>query len=247
MKQITVSLNKSKKIIYHDHEDNIINIISNEVFEVKEYEKGYLAVKDRKNPVILDIGAHIGMSTLYFSQIEGAKIYSFEPCAKNYEYLVKNTQGLNNVKTFNFGVGVFNTDKRDFAKETFYCKEKGMAVEELVKSRTIEWIIDSEKLDHIDLIKIDVEGAEYEIFSTDPFKKVAPKIDYIVGESHWGVNPFVPQDLIPLLSKLGFNTEFLPFKNWIKGWEVVFTGEKNESYKVNLTYTTPTMFFSNKI
>ena len=243
MRKITVSLNKGKRIIYHNRsDDKEIRLIAGAIFNDGEYAYGYEKIKYVKNPVILDIGAHIGMASVFFSQIKGARIYAFEPSSKNYECLVKNTKGLN-VKTFNMAVTAFNCENRHFGRETLYCTRRGVPVEEDVKTRNLEWIFKTCKLTHVDLIKMDTEGAEYEILFTKPFKNLSQRIDFIIGESHLGIEPFHPQDMVPFMDKLGFNTGFLPNINYTKRWEVVFVGEKGEEERVKLKYSLSTLFF----
>jgi len=246
MKKITVSLYKGKKAIYHNRKDDKnIRFIAGEIFETKEYEEGYRVIKDRKNPVILDIGAHIGMASVYFSQIKGARIFSFEPCSKNYECLVKNIKGLN-VKTFNYGVTAFNCEHRNFGSETLYCKHRGLPVQEIIKTRNMEWVFKTCNLDHVDLMKIDVEGAEYEIFMTSSFAKVSNKIDFIIGESHLGIEPFHPADLAPILERAGFKLGFLPNINYNKSWEVVFEDEQGGGERIKLKYPMSTLFVAQR-
>ncbi len=245
MKKITISLLDGKKTIYHNRvDDTEIKLIADQIFDIEEYRAGYEVLKDRVNPVVLDIGAHIGLATNYFAQIKGSEIYSFEPSVKNYECLVKNTKGLN-VKTFNFAVTAFNCEDRHFGRETLYCQRRGLPIEEKVATRNMEWIFETNKLEHVDLMKIDTEGSEYEILFTKSFKNVASKIDYIIGESHMGIEPFHPQDLVPVLGRLGFDVGFLPNINYIKKWKVVFMGD-NEEEEVELEYKMATLFFAKR-
>jgi len=57
--------------------------------------------------------------------------------------------------------------------------------------------LDEEGLDYIDVLKIDVEGAEQEIFESVSFASIAPMIHIIIGEYH-------NYDPIPILQTLGF-------------------------------------------
>ena len=133
--------------IYHDNDENLVRLIAASVFVDQEYKEGYEAIKNRKNPVILDIGAHIGMASIYFSKIKGARIFAFEPCKKNYKYLVKNTKRLKNIKTFNYGISAFNSENREFGLETLYFKQQGKPPLEVIKTRNFQWILDTLKLD----------------------------------------------------------------------------------------------------
>ena len=63
--------------------------------------------KDRVNDkiTIFDIGAYTGNSVYDFRNIfKNSLIYSFEPSSKNYKKLIKNTEKLKNVFTYNIAV-----------------------------------------------------------------------------------------------------------------------------------------------
>lgn len=139
--------------------------------------------------IILDIGAHIGYHSFYFSRLIGPKgnVFTFEPNKKNVEriqiILDKNPDMAKNVSVFDcavsdtVGTATFNTNEDiesgrstgNFlgSADTFWDKEvytkKGF-VETKVKTVTIdsfgkEFGITSTP----DIIKIDVEGAEYSV------------------------------------------------------------------------------------
>ena len=116
--------------------------------------------------VILDIGANIGSHTLYWAKERKAKkIYSFEPFDMIYQILKTNVEinSLQNiVTTFNFGLSdeeckatkghVFN---RNLGSTKFLKKADGDVLLKTLDSLEIP--------EQIDLIKIDVEGAEVEV------------------------------------------------------------------------------------
>lgn len=132
----------------------------------------------RPGNIVLDLGANIGYFTLIASKLVGSngKIFSFEPDQKNYEYLTKNINFNNfkNISTFNKAVSSKN------GKEKFYfCSydsghhtlkqplgieaySKGRAYQEeyrIVETVAIDSFLAQNKID-VDIIKIDVEGAE---------------------------------------------------------------------------------------
>jgi len=75
---------------------------------------------------------------------------------------------------------------------------------EEVEAITIDELFKQEKIEHCDLLKLDVEGSEIEILSSEGFKYVAPKIDTLITERHnWsGRNP---NQLNEALKNAGFN------------------------------------------
>ncbi len=63
--------------------------------------------------------------------------------------------------------------------------------------------MEEEKIDHVNLLKMDIEGIEFELFGSESFAKIAPKIDTIVGEIH-SYSGRNPMQLVDALKTNGF-------------------------------------------
>ena len=80
---------------------------------------------------------------------------------------------------------------------------------EEVEALTLEMLFSNLSIEHVDLMKLDVEGEEMEIIGGKAFDLVASKIDIIVGENHsW--NATNPEQLKTALIDRGFNFEWIP-------------------------------------
>lgn len=80
----------------------------------KEYPKEILNIHLKKNPIIIDAGAHIGLFTLYINSINpSAKVYAIEPLEKNIANMKKNLI-LNKIK----GVTILKYALSDKQKDT---------------------------------------------------------------------------------------------------------------------------------
>lgn len=145
------------------------------------------------NPeIILDIGGNIGTTSVYYSNLfPHAKIYTFEPVPGNFELLQKNVSGLANVTAFNVGLG--DGDKRvPIYDSNEYGNTGGFSIYNVnvdtSKSQQIE-VRDSRAflteigVKKADLIKIDTEGAEYDILTTMD-KGLLSNVKWIIGELH---------------------------------------------------------------
>ena len=124
--------------------------------------------------VIVDAGANIGITSVYFANLYPyARIISIEPEHSNYELLCKNTEAYpqitplraalwkrdSNLLVENPGGGFWSFRVRDaLAVQESTCSVAGI---------TVDSICHRFGFDVIDLLKIDIEGAEDELFSGD--------------------------------------------------------------------------------
>jgi FkbM family methyltransferase len=143
--------------------------------------------------VILDIGSNIGSSILFFrEQFPGAKIYGFEPHPDTFRVLQKNVGALPSVEVFNYGLGAADADisvpfdDADFSR--FMSKDKtaewsGPLSPTACQIRHAGRVMKNLGLTGVDLIKIDCEGAEYDVLTSLP-GEMLPACKWIVGEMH---------------------------------------------------------------
>ena len=167
-----------------------------EIFKSRIYAP-YL--ENKVAATVVDIGGNIGIFSLYAAKY-AKQVYCVEPSQRHIAILNYMFQfnKLTNVKlipkaiftentTLPFGGPVNNTTMRSLHTATW---QDGKP-DEQVETLTLDKLFDDEKIKHCDLLKLDIEGTEIEIFSGIGFKKVADKIDTIVTERHsWtGRNP----------------------------------------------------------
>jgi FkbM family methyltransferase len=156
------------------------------VWIVEEYKKEGFEIN--KDDTIIDIGGHIGIFSIYAAQFcKDGQILSYEPMYSNFKTLKENLalNDLVNVRAFNVAVtGNKNRVKifhnKDQAAHTIY--GKGDEYTE-IDSTALKDILDSNHIQKCSLLKIDCEGAEYEIFAsvTDEY---FDRIDRICMEYH---------------------------------------------------------------
>jgi FkbM family methyltransferase len=134
------------------------------------YEREILHLfKPSSNDVVVDVGAHVGKYTLYASKLaKNGKIIAVEPNKESFKTLIENLK-LNdciNVKAYN--VAAF--DKKCKLKFWIVKDERRCSVTEkrsnsfkMVCAVPLSQILRDNKIEKIDWIKIDVEGAEIEV------------------------------------------------------------------------------------
>lgn len=157
------------------------------------YERQYFpesALIPKKLHIVLDIGTHIGTFSLlvHFVSHGRAKVYCYEPIAANFALLEQNTQRnhAHSLRLYHKAIWKNNKNQRIyFAGDSFLgssLTEKSKRYE-TVSCETLQGVFSKEKITHCDLVKIDVEGAEYEIlFSAPP--SLFKRIDRLYVEYH---------------------------------------------------------------
>ena len=138
---------------------------------------------------IIDAGANIGLASIAFKNMfPDATIITIEPDKENFEYLKKNLQPYSKIHTVNAGLWNKNailkiTDKYNCGKWGMITEEIDTPSEDSISTITIDEIMQKFKLDKIDILKVDIETAEREVFSSG-YEKWLPKVKVIIIELH---------------------------------------------------------------
>ena len=167
------------------------------------------------NDTVIDIGAHIGLFSLLVSQrCKTGKILSFEPVRENFDLLVSNLKlnHIENVLPFNMAVSK-NLDKLNLflnddqsAHSIFPKSSESISVE----STSLQKIFEENKISSCKLLKLDCEGAEYEIIDSLPLEYLN-KIQNIVMEYHSAdTKPELVKNLIQKIKNAGFKIKTRP-------------------------------------
>ena len=168
------------------------NFIGHQLSEI--YRDGVYApfFNGKKDLIVIDVGANIGTTTYYFSQF--AKIvHSIEPSKQHFEVLkyMVGFNKLSNVKLHNLAIWIknkklplFHNSKNKTMFSLHQDINDGVERPETVQAIDLEEFFKTEKIEHCDFMKLDVEGTEFEILGSTGFRKVASKIDTIVLEWH---------------------------------------------------------------
>lgn len=169
----------------------------------RELETSYLveSITFQKGDIVFDIGAHVGIVSTYLAKRwPGIKIYALEPVPANYQRLLRNLKangcrGVTAIKAGLSGNGRFMSLKgvpslNSGGYSAFTSGSQGIRV----RTVTLEWLFRQFDLDRCKLLKIDCEGAEYEVLGA--FPELLRCVDYLIGEFHasptlkgWGRTP----------------------------------------------------------
>lgn len=181
---------------------------------------------DKKDLTILDLGFNIGLFSMYASKF-AKQIYAFEPTLETFEIGKRNIEDNNitNVKLFQKAImkedgkiTFFHSDNTTMnsAIEAVNSQNVGEKTKEEVDAIRLDTFVKEEGIEHIDFMKMDIEGSEAEVIGSKSFENIAPILDAMVLELHdWnGVNP---QQIVTTLRDYGFVVEVIPAQALILG------------------------------
>lgn len=116
------------------------------------------------NPIIFDVGGYNGDWTqVSLNYYNNPKIYIFEPVMEFYKKIVDRYKGYSNIKVYNFGLSDNNGIENIFInKDSSSLFKKTNNIKEIQLVNIIDFL-KSEKIYHVDLIKINIEGEEYRL------------------------------------------------------------------------------------
>ncbi len=170
---------------------------------LKEDYKGF----PTENSVVVDVGANIGDSSIYFSLCGATKVIALEPVLRNYNAMEKNIE-INGIKNIIPKLAECAGEKRKITIDPdaasnglMILSDNGSEIELITLTDIVnEYSIEA------GLLKLDCEGYEYEIvMSTDP--KILSKFKYIFGELHYDtIKPI--NEMREKLEKAGFSVLF---------------------------------------
>jgi len=187
--------------------------IANELFLDHQYKYCDEVIKKAKN-CIIDIGGHLGFFSLYASILNpNVPIYSFEPHEGNYELLKKNLKDnrIKNVTPRQLAVADSVGQKELQISEEDLNHSIQRAIEptgetQKVQTTTLERIFEKNRIERCDLLKLDCEGAEFEIVYSMS-KVLSNKIDHIFLEYHDWIKGETSEKLQQYLQTLGYKVE----------------------------------------
>lgn len=193
--------------------------VFNEIFTEREYKILDSMILNARSPII-DIGAHVGMFSVYcFCCNPTMQVFAYEPDIENYAAIKENLK-LNNVRNVlikNVAVGAQGGERilylsRDSHNHSIMGAESAgdySGVEKKVQVVTLERILEQNRLASVSLVKMDCEGAEFEILENLPVSIFAAVENFYV-EYHEYSDEMSGAKLKEIFRKNGFKVEMRP-------------------------------------
>ena len=190
------------------HEKKDIHYILNEIFHLKIYNNDFVCVAE--NDIVFDIGFNYGFFTLDALTYKPKKVIGFEPNPK----LVKvfNQLDIDSVELHQVAVS-------DKAGSTIFYENNFSGKSSIHSDINSDTSLNSyqvnicsfndmaKQYDVIDYLKVDCEGAEYEIFESIPNEFLTNRIRKIALEFHHNINDIKVVNLISKIKQCGFETK----------------------------------------
>ena len=183
------------------------------------------------NKNIIDAGACIGDSAIFFSEYTNNKVYSFEPFKKNYNLMLKTIE-LNDVKNvvpINMALG---NEVKEFS--IFYdgaysgmlsieTEKQSDLIEEKAMMITLDKFVEEHNIE-VGLIKTDLEGFEQKFLegAVNTIKKQKPILMISIYHSYddfFNIKPLIES------WNLGYKFKIVKYKNFYKVVETVLLAE----------------------
>ncbi|KUJ51985.1 FkbM family methyltransferase [Chryseobacterium sp. JAH] len=154
---------------------NLSDWIQQQLYFLGDYEKpeiDYVTEFLKPGDVFIDIGANIGLFSLNASEIVGekGKVYAFEAFPSNYRQFKENISinKFENIIPENKAISnqnstieiLYNEKDRNIGMASAFLKD--FTSNEVVECTTLDQYSDDHNINKIALIKIDIEGSEYD-------------------------------------------------------------------------------------
>jgi FkbM family methyltransferase len=204
----------SNGLIIYSNARTPLHELYKEIYRTQSYAHSAIpAIK--ANDVVIDIGANIGMFSLFAAKVfSTVKVYAFEPAAESFALLKKNVllNNLTNIKCYQ--CSVFSVT----GEQTLYI-DIGSTADTMIQSRikapdsvkkervpclSLDDLFSKYEIARCNFLKVDVEGSEFDIFLSASAQTLN-KIDTIAMEFH-EYEGQRGQELAALLKSNGFHT-----------------------------------------
>lgn len=182
-----------------------------EVFRQVFLQRDYDLRLNFEPKVIVDGGANCGYSSLFFaSRFPSSRVVAIEPEKNNYECLRRNTTAYANVTPVCAALWPHNTLVQEVSGTnkswSFQFREMSTfhgPVDSQTEGMSITTVLQRVGLANADLIKLDVEGAERELFSEN-FEQWLPQVKTAIIELHERYAPGVTEIVSRRAKEFGF-------------------------------------------
>lgn len=197
---VKLGITKADPLLFKARGGVVVEVPRRLLHEFKEIfmENAYLAGLGGAlppSPVIIDVGSNAGFFSLFAAAcFPGARILSFEPIPANFKQLSRNKELNGRIQMTCFPQAVYghvgeiflSFDPDDsFTTSATVLRRSGRKTGLTVSCTTLQQIFEKHRINRCDLLKLDCEGAEFDILYKCP-PDLFPQIERIAMEVHNG-------------------------------------------------------------
>jgi FkbM family methyltransferase len=174
---------------------------------------------------IIDGGGNIGLTACFLAtKFPRATIVTIEPDKQNFELLQLNCSPYANIHTLQCGIWKNDThlkiENTDVGNNAFTVTETNETSGDNIKAWTVLSVMKQFNIPHIDVLKLDIEGSEKEVFEEN-FEKWLPVTKVLIIELHDEMKKGSSRSVFNAISQYDFSFN-------IRGENIVFT---NNAFK----------------
>ena len=191
-----------------------------------EFQEYNFQIQNFQPKLILDCGANIGTSAVYFAnKYPDAQIYAIEPEKNHVKLLQFNTVFYDHIHAINSAiwgketsVDVQFSDLYPNSPLAFMVHETSKKSPDALKTTTVGALFKASGFDEIDFLKMDIEGAEKEVFSAPDVDSWLSKVKVMTIELHDRMKPGCSDAFFKAVSKYHWHFE-------LRGENLIFMRE----------------------
>lgn len=196
-----------------------------EIFKEREYKAAEQTISQATDPIV-DVGAHVGLFVLYVRSLNlSSLVYSLEPEEKNFDLLQKNIKDnkLSKIKPLQIALGgrsesgnlIVTIDSHNHHLENAPAvriseNEQNLQTNQSVQILSLRDFFVQEKIKIVSLLKMDIEGGEYDVFSACMPADFA-RIKTVIMEYH-NYSGFNYKEIENQFRENGFGVQIFPSK-----------------------------------
>jgi FkbM family methyltransferase len=170
-------------------------------------ERQYDIFLKEEPSIIIDCGGNIGLTSVFYSnKYPNAKIITIEPEINNYKVLIKNTTYYPNIIPLRKGVWnkscYLRITNPQGNNDAFIVEETPNPTD--IQAISLTDVIKEYNIHSIDILKIDIEGSEKELFDIG-YENWLPLVKVLVVELHDQPLKNFSHPVLKALSKYKFN------------------------------------------
>jgi FkbM family methyltransferase len=186
--------------------------IYHEIFNLKDYYKNGTERRINEGDVVVDLGGNMGIFNRWAFHQGASKVISFEPDKRYFKLLSLNADPravlFNAAVSHEIGeLNLYESSHLGGSNVFGIEGQEGYSV----RTYTLNYLFEAGLVDHIDFLKVDIEGAEHAAFagiSDDNLKKVST-IAMEYHHSHFNYDDDLRTNFILKMNDLGFSSYLL--------------------------------------